>query len=91
MELKGLNVTLKNGILKVKKGSLVVMKEIRDRNLYYLKESTVTVSLTASVVSDVDATQLWYIKLGHTGEKFIQALAKQGLLKGCKDLQIEIL
>jgi len=51
-------VTLENGILKVMKGSLIVMKGIKDMNLYYLKGSTVTGSLTASVVSDVDATQL---------------------------------
>ena len=50
VESKGLKVTLKNGIFKVTKGSLVVMKEIRDRNLYYLKGSTITGYLTASVV-----------------------------------------
>ena len=44
---KGLKVTLENGIPKVTKGSLVVMKGVRDRNLYYLKGSTVTGSLTA--------------------------------------------
>jgi len=49
-------VTLKNGILKVTKGSLVLMKGIKDKNLYYLKGSTVISSLVASVVSDVDAT-----------------------------------
>jgi len=43
VESKGLKVTLENIILKVTKGSLVVMKGIRDRNLYYLKDSTVTV------------------------------------------------
>jgi len=71
---KRLKVTLENGILKVTKGSLVVMKGIR--NLYYLKGSTITGSLTVSVVSDVDATQLWHMRLGHAGEKFMQALAK---------------
>ena len=43
VELKGLKVTLKNGILKITKGSMVVMKCIRDRNLYYLKGSIVQV------------------------------------------------
>ena len=69
VESKGLNVTLENGILKLTKGSLVVMKGIRNRNLYYLKGSIVTASLTASVVSNEDATQLWYMRLGHAGEK----------------------
>jgi len=43
-------MTLENEILKVTKGSLVVMKEIKDRKSYYLKGSTITGSLTASVV-----------------------------------------
>ena len=39
VESKELKVMLENGILKVTKGSSVVMKRIRDRNLYYLKGS----------------------------------------------------
>jgi len=78
VESKGFKMTLENRILKVTKGSLVVMKGIRDRNLYYLKGNTVISSLTASVVTDVDATQLWHIRLGHAGEKSMQALTKQG-------------
>jgi len=89
VETKGLNVTLENGILKVMKGSLVVMKGIRDRNLYYLKGSTFTGSLTASVVSDVDATQLWHMRLSHAGEEPMQALVKQGLLKGTKTCKLK--
>jgi len=48
------------------------MKKIRDRNLYYLKGSIVTGSLTVLVVSYVDATQLWHMRLGHTCEKSIK-------------------
>jgi len=67
LESKGLKVTLENRIFQVIKGSLVVMKEIRDRYLYYLKGSAVTDPLMALVVSDVDATQLWHMRIGHTG------------------------
>ena len=49
VESKGLKVTLESAILKVTKGSLVVMKGIRDMNLYYLKGSTVTCALATSV------------------------------------------
>ena len=69
MESKGLNMMLEDEILKVTKGSIVVMKGIRDRNSYYLKGSTTTSSLIASVISNKDATQLWHMRLGHTGEK----------------------
>ena len=85
----GLKVTMENGILKVTKGSLVVMKGVRDRNLYCLKGSTVTGILAASVGSDDDATRLWHMRLGHTGEKSLQALTKQGLLKGAKTCKMD--
>ena len=45
-------------------------------NLYYLNGRTVTSSLMASVVSDIDATQLWHMRLDHGGEKFMQTLTK---------------
>ena len=60
VESKGLKGTLENGILKVTKGTMVVMKGIRNRNLYYLKSSTVTGILTIVVNSDEDATKLWH-------------------------------
>jgi len=38
----GLVVSIRDGVLKMTKGSMVVMKGIRGNNLYYLKGSTVT-------------------------------------------------
>jgi len=75
-------VTLENVVLKVIKGSMVMMKGHRDKNLYYLMGSTVTCGLATAVGSDEDATRLWHMRLGHAGENSMQALAKQGLLKG---------
>jgi len=51
-------VTMENGILKITKGSMVVMKGVRDKSLYYLKGSTMTGVLAASVDSDKDITKL---------------------------------
>ena len=58
MDSKGLKITMENGILKITKGFMVIMKGERDRNLYYLKVNTVTCALTASVESDDDTTKL---------------------------------
>ena len=77
-------MTLENGVLKATQGSIVVTKGFRDRNLYYLKYSTITGALAAVVDSDEDATRLWHMRLGRAGDKCMQALAKQGLLKGVK-------
>ena len=49
VESKGLKMTMENGILKITKGSIVVMKGSRDKNLNYLKGSTITCVLVASV------------------------------------------
>jgi len=58
MELKGLKVTIDNGVLKITKGLIVVTKGVIDRNLYYLKGSKVKGVLVASVDSDGDITRL---------------------------------
>jgi len=73
VESKGLKVTLENGVPKVTKGFIVVMK--RDKNLYYLKDSTTTGALVAVDDSDEDATRLWHM-IGHAGEKSMQLLAR---------------
>ena len=67
---------------------MVVMKGIRDMNLYYMKGSIVTCALTTSVVSNENATQLWHMRLCHAGEKSMQALVKQALLKGAKTCKL---
>ena len=41
-EALGLVVSIRDGVLKMIKGSIVVMKGVRWNNLYYLKSSTVT-------------------------------------------------
>ena len=71
LESKGLIVTLKYGGLKIMSGSLVVMKNIRRNNLYYYQDSiiigTTTIASTEDKVSE--ATKMWYMRLGHIGEK----------------------
>jgi len=58
------------------KGSMVLLKGVRRNNLYYLKGSTVTGQVATSTHSDTDSTRLWHMRLGHTGEKSLQALTK---------------
>jgi hypothetical protein len=38
---------------------------------------------------DADTTRLWHMRLGHAGEKAMQGLVKQGLLKGAKTCKLE--
>jgi len=71
------------------KVSMVVLKGVRSNNLYYLKGSIVTGQVTTSTNSDNDCTQLWHLRLRHTGEKSLQALTKKGLLKGASTCKLK--
>ncbi|KAE8718014.1 putative LRR receptor-like serine/threonine-protein kinase [Hibiscus syriacus] len=83
LEFKGSVVTMRDGVLKVTYGVLVMMKGIRKNNLYYYQGSTIIGAVAAaSGGDDLDATRLWHMRLGHAGEKSLQILAKKGLLKG---------
>ncbi|KAG8480145.1 hypothetical protein CXB51_024902 [Gossypium anomalum] len=69
----------------------MVMKGTRRNNLYYLNRSTVIGSTLIVFAKDTDskATRLWHMRLGHAGEKALQTLTKQGLLKGVNSCKLE--
>ena len=71
-----LEVSIRDGVLKMTKGSMVVLQGVCRNNLYYLKGSTITRQVVTSTDSDDDSTRLWYMRLRHIGEKSLQALAK---------------
>ncbi|KAG8479822.1 hypothetical protein CXB51_029312 [Gossypium anomalum] len=82
LESKGSIVTMRDGVLKVTSGALVILKGIRKNNLYYYQGSTVIGAVAAaSDNKELDSMQLWHMKLGHASEKSLKILAKQGLLK----------
>ncbi|KAG8499730.1 hypothetical protein CXB51_006318 [Gossypium anomalum] len=91
LESKGLTITLRDGLLNVVAGVLTVMKGTRRNNLYYLNGSTVIGSKSTASTKDADseATRLWHMRLGHTSEKALQNLTKQGLLKGANSYKLE--
>ena len=68
-----------------------MIKCTRRNNLYYFQESKIIGS--ASTVSGKDAnseaTKLWHMRLGHAGEKALQALVKQDLRKGVNSCKLE--
>ena len=54
----GLVVSIRDGALKMTKGSMVVMKGVRRNNLYYLKGSMVTGQVETSTSSDDGCTKV---------------------------------
>ena len=73
LEALGLVISIRDGLLKMTKGSMVVMKGVRQNNLYYLKGSTVIDQVETSISLDDVCTQVWQVRLGRGGEKFLQA------------------
>ncbi|KAG8497256.1 hypothetical protein CXB51_008476 [Gossypium anomalum] len=88
LDSKGDRYTAKSGILKISKGSLVVMKgQGKTAKLYVLQGSTVTgdAAVASSSLLDNDITKFWHMRLGHMSENGMAELSKRGLLDGlCK-------
>ncbi|KAG8472774.1 hypothetical protein CXB51_034669 [Gossypium anomalum] len=85
LDSKGYRYTVESGVLKISKGSLVLMKRQRKATkLYVLQGSTVTsdVTVASSSLSDDDITKLWHMHLGHMSENGMAELSKRGLLDG---------
>lgn len=81
-----------DGVLKVSKGSLTLMKVDRVCTLYFLQGSTITGSATiASSTSDSDNTKLWHMRLGHMSERGMMILSKRGLLYSQSTGKLDIL
>ncbi|KAG8485411.1 hypothetical protein CXB51_021801 [Gossypium anomalum] len=82
---KGYRHTAESRVLKIFKGSLVVMKgQRKTAKLYVLQGSTVTgdPAVASSFLSDDDITKLWHMRLGHMSENGMAKLSKKGLLDG---------
>jgi len=58
LEALGLKVSVRDGVLKMTRGSMVLLKGVRRNNLYYLKGSTTTEQVSTSINSDDDYTWL---------------------------------
>jgi len=52
----GLEISVKDGVLKMTRDSMVVLKSVLHNNLYYLKGSTITGQVVTSISSDDDCT-----------------------------------
>ena len=76
LESLGHAVSVRDGVLKITRGSMVLMKGVRRNNLYYLMGSMVTGRVGTSISSGDICTQVWHMRLGHAGEKSLQALVQ---------------
>jgi hypothetical protein len=82
LDTKGYKYYIVDGVSKVTKGSLVVMKgDLKSTNLYVLRDSSF--SANAVVAPDSETTKIWHMRFGHMSALGIVELSKRGLLNGC--------
>ncbi|KAL2236677.1 UNVERIFIED_CONTAM: Retrovirus-related Pol polyprotein from transposon TNT 1-94 [Sesamum indicum] len=77
LEDEGLEGRWGKGIMKIMKGSLVVFKAEKRRNLYLC---SVTYDSLAASVNMHDKTFLWHKRFGHISQKGLEFLNKEGIL-----------
>ncbi|KAG8473176.1 hypothetical protein CXB51_035117 [Gossypium anomalum] len=85
VDSKGYRYIAESGVLKISKGSLIMMKGQRKTDkLYVLKGSTVTghTAVAYSSLSNDDITKLWHMRLGHMSENDMVELSKIRLIDG---------
>ncbi|GKE61858.1 retrovirus-related pol polyprotein from transposon TNT 1-94, partial [Tanacetum coccineum] len=93
LESKGFEVRAKDGVMKIISGVLVVMKGIRKiNNTYHYKGRTVvgTIATVTDGDRNSEAVKLWHMRLGRAGEKSLNFLIKQGLLKGLSSCKLDL-
>ncbi|KAH9727063.1 retrovirus-related pol polyprotein from transposon TNT 1-94-like protein [Citrus sinensis] len=86
LEAKCYKVTIEDGIMKFTHGAMMILQGLRCHNLYYLKGGTTDEANFIEAHSDT--TKLWHVRLRHVGEKSLQTLMRQGLLKGTKTYKL---
>lgn len=91
LDSSGCTTSVREGIMKICKGSMIIMKGQRMGNLYKLIGTTVEGGAAISTLEDPknDDTDLWHMRLGHLSEGGMRELHKRGLLHGVKTCKLE--
>lgn len=87
----GCRTHVENGIMKIVKGALVIMKaEKIAANLFMLEGETLS-EANACIVStneEEESTMMWHNKLGHMSERGLKILSDRKLLPGLKSVNL---
>jgi hypothetical protein len=82
LDRKGYKYYAGDGVLKVTKGSLMIMKyDLNRANLYVLRGSSFSANVV--VVPDSETIKIWHMRLGHMSALGVAELSKRGHLDGC--------
>ena len=81
----------KGGVMKITKGTLLVMKGRKVNQLYRLIGNTLIggAIVITPTESSTDDTKLWHMRLGHIGGRGVLELHRRNLLKGVKTCKLD--
>ncbi|KAH9734072.1 Integrase catalytic domain-containing protein [Citrus sinensis] len=89
MDSHGYKTHVENGIMKIVKGALVLMKaEKIGANLFMLKGETLQEADACVVSNGEESTMMWHLKLGHMSEQGLKILSERKLLPGLKSVSL---
>ena len=81
----GCSIKVEYGVMKIIRGSIVIMKGNKHNGLYVLQGTVVIRDVSVSSSSmGLDKTPMWHLRLGHMSKKELQVLEKQGVVGGDK-------
>ena len=84
---EGYTGSIRNGVMKFSKGSLIVVRA-RKINTLYLMHGTRICREEVNVAAD-NASELWHKRLCHMRQKGMQRLAEDNLILDVKNVQLE--
>ncbi|KAH9659018.1 hypothetical protein KPL70_023705 [Citrus sinensis] len=85
----GCKTHVENGIMKIVKGALVLMKaEKIGANLFMLKGETLQEADACVASNGEESTMMWHLKLGHMSEQGLKILSERKLLPGLKSVSL---
>jgi hypothetical protein len=88
MYTKGYKYYAGDDMLKVTKGSLVVMKgDLKSANIYVLRGSSF--SANAGVAPDYGTIKIWHMHLGHMSALGMTKFSRGGFLDGCHSATLD--
>ncbi|KAH9655417.1 Integrase catalytic domain-containing protein [Citrus sinensis] len=85
----GCKTHVENGIMKIVKGALVLMKaEKIGTNLFMLKGETLQEADACVASNGEESTMMWHLKFGHMSEQGLKILSERKLLSGLKSVSL---
>lgn len=67
-------------VLRIVKGSIMIMKDSKKNSLYVLNGQT-TIEEASIIDSDEDKSKLWHLRLGHMSQRWLKKLQSKECLE----------